>query len=390
MKAPLRIALLTDTYLPEINGVTTVLRSMREGLRARGHEVLVLAPRYREPTRDETGVVRHASMPFPLYPAVRMSLPVTGALGRALRQLQPDVIHSATEGPIGWVGRRWAVRHRVPLVTSFHTDFPRYAGRYLGSWAIRPVRRYCTWFHRPALVTQTPSQETAAELRSFGVTQAMVWGRGVDPRHFTPARRRRPGGGKLTVLHVGRLAREKDIGVMIECFRLLEARWGDRVRFEVSGDGPEAGSVRERLPFARYHGFLDRDRLADLYADSDLFLFPSPTETCGLVALEAMASAVPVIAANQGGVLENLRPEINGLLAPAGDPRAFADAVSALIDDSTRRRAMAAGARAWALGHSWEKEIDDLEQLYQDLAVRLPSAGTFKPSLVTAPPARAR
>src|SRR5262245_56361849 len=227
MSAPSRIALVTDTYLPEINGVTTVLRTMPDGLRARGHEVLVVAPRYGTPGPDEAGVIRRASMAFPLYPAVRLSSPLGGAAARALDRFDPALVHVATEGPIGGIGRRWTQRRGVPLVTSFHTDFPRYAGRYLGNWAIGPVRRYCTWFHRPARVTQTPSQETASELREFGVRQAMVWGRGVDPEHFNPDRRsesRRQAmgiGSRPMVLHVGRLAREKDIGVLIEAFKRL-------------------------------------------------------------------------------------------------------------------------------------------------------------------------
>lgn len=370
----LRVALVTDTYLPEINGVTTVLRAMREGLRGQGHDVLVLAPRYGRPGAEEAGVIRRGSVTFPWYPAVRLSLPFGGRVARALDRFRPSLVHVVTEGPLGTIGRRWAVRHQVPLVTSFHTDFPRYAGRYLGAWAITPVRRYCRWFHRPALVTQTPSEETARELRSFGLQSVMVWGRGVDPHCFTPerrsdSRRQAKGNGvRPVILHVGRLAREKDVAVLVQTFKILHDKFGDQAGFEVSGDGPEARSVRQALPFAHHHGFLERERLADLYADSDVFVFPSPTETCGLVALEAMASGLPVIAANQGGVLENLRPEVNGLIAPAGDAAAFAEATGALLQDPDRRAGMSAGARAWAVGRSWERELDELEKMYCEIA----------------------
>jgi glycosyltransferase involved in cell wall biosynthesis len=378
MTTPLRIALVSDTYLPEINGVTTVLRTMRDGLRARGHDVLMLAPRYPSPGPDDSGVFRRASIPFPLYPAVRLSLPIGGGASRALHHFRPDLVHVATEGPLGLVGRGWAGRNAVPLVTSFHTDFPRYAGRYLGNWSVRQVRRYCTWFHRPAAITQTPSEETAAELRSFGIQPVMAWGRGVDPDHFTPARRSESRRFALrdrpVVLYVGRLAREKDIGVLVTCFRMLREQWGDRIAFAISGDGPEGEVVRGQLPFARHHGFLDRDRLADLYADSDVFVFPSQTETCGLVALEAMASGVPVIAADRGGVLENLRPGVNGLRVAAGNPAAFADATSALLADTAQRQALAAGARAWAVGHSWQKELDDLERVYRKVIDIIPTS----------------
>jgi glycosyltransferase involved in cell wall biosynthesis len=372
--APLRLALVSDTYLPEVNGVTTVLRTMRDGLRARGHEVLVLAPRYDRPGPDDADVIRRPSMPCPLYSGVRLSLSIGPYLDRAFTRFRPQVLHVATEGPLGLVARRWALDRGVPLVTSFHTDFPRYAERYLGARAAGPVRRYCAWFHAPARVTQTPSEETARELRNLGLGHVMVWGRGVDPSHFTPARRsesRRAmdgAGGKPVVLHVGRLAREKDTDVLVAAFRRAHERLGESVHFEVSGDGPEGAAVRERLPFARHHGFVDRDRLAELYADSDVFVFPSPTETCGLVALEAMASGIPVIAANAGGVLENVRPDENGLLVPAGDAGAFADAIATLIGDPVHRQRLATGARAWSERRSWSAELDVLEGMYASLA----------------------
>jgi glycosyltransferase involved in cell wall biosynthesis len=372
--APLRVALVSDTYLPEINGVTTVLRTMRDGLRARGHHVLLLAPRYDRPGPDDTDVIRRPSMPFPFYPAVRLSLSIGRYLDRAFARFRPEVVHVATEGPLGFAARRWALARGVPLVTSFHTDFPRYAERYLGARAAGPIRRYCAWFHAPARVTQTPSEETARELRALGLERVMVWGRGVDPLHFTPSRRsesRRATdgmGGRPVVLHVGRLAREKDTDVLVAAFTRAHERLGDTVRFEVSGDGPEGATVRERLPFARHRGFLDRERLADLYADCDVFVFPSPTETCGLVALEAMASGIPVIAANAGGVLENVRPDENGLLVPAGDAGAFADAIATLIGDPVRRQRLATGARAWSERRSWAAELDVLEAMYASLA----------------------
>jgi glycosyltransferase involved in cell wall biosynthesis len=370
IRRPLRVALVTDTYLPEVNGVTTVLNTMRTGLGARGHEVLVVAPRYGSDGPDDEGVVRLASVPCPGYAAVRLTLPVTGRTSRALRRFVPDLVHVATEGPLGFTARGWAVGRHVPLVTSFHTDFPRYAARYLGPWAEPPVRRYCAWFHGPAAVTQTPSEETAAELRAGGIGPVMVWGRGVDAARFSPLRRSehrriaRGAADREIVLHVGRLALEKDVAVLIETFRRAHAHQGHRALFIVAGDGPEAAAVRDALPFAVHQGFLDRDELAGLYADSDLFVFPSATETCGLVALEAMASGVPVIAADRGGVLENVFDGRNGRLVGAGDAAAFAAATEQLLLDPALRRTLAAGARAWAEQRSWEFELDALEAEY--------------------------
>jgi glycosyltransferase involved in cell wall biosynthesis len=369
----MRISFVSDTYLPEVNGVTTVLATMRAGLLARGHAVQVIAPGYDGPSPDEAGVVRRWSMRFPPYPAIRLSLPFGGAVGRALDAFAPDLVHVVTEGPLGTVGRRAALARGLPLVTSFHTDFPRYAARYLGGWAARPVRAYLRRFHAPAFVTQTPSQTTRDELATYGFGRPVVWGRGVDTRQFRPERRdeaRRAALGASDgcplVLHVSRLAVEKDVGTLVAAFQRAHAQLGDAARFVVAGDGPEAGMVRAALPFATHYGFIDRERLADLYADSDLFVFPSPTETCGLVVLEAMAAGTPVITSDQGGVLENVRHAINGVMVPAGDAGRFADATVELVRSAPARAAMGSAARAFAVARDWECELDALEPMYRD------------------------
>lgn len=368
----MRIAFCTDTFLPEVNGVTTVLATMRLGLLARGHEVLVIAPDYAG-TEAEDGVVRRPAIPCPGYRAVRLSSPFGGDVRRALATFDPDLVHLVTEGPVGLIGRRWAVRRGAAVVSSFHTDFPSYAARYLGAWAVEPTRRYLRWFHRPSAVTQTPSDATRDALIALGLTRAVTWGRGVDVGTFSPRRRdatRRAGLGcdeeRPLVLHVSRLAVEKDVETLVAAFRLAHARLGDTVRFAVAGDGPRAAWVRSELPFAAHFGFLGRGALADLYADADIFVFPSPTETCGLVVLEAMASGLPVIAARAGGVVEQLREGINGHLVAAGDAAAFADRIALLVSDRPHRTGLAAGALAFAADRSWERELDRLVPMYAE------------------------
>jgi phosphatidylinositol alpha 1,6-mannosyltransferase len=228
-----------------------------------------------------------------------------------------------------------------------------------------------SWFHGAALLTQTPSAATRSELQAMGLGRAVVWGRGVDTRRFVPALRSEPRRRELgavdrpIVLHVGRLAVEKDTATLVAGFQAARSRLGEGALFCVAGDGPEARTVREALPFARHLGFLPRPRLAELYADSDLFVFPSPTETCGLVALEAMASGLPVIGAAAGGLRENVMHGITGILVQPGDGDAFADAIGALVTDESLRRAMGQGARAFATARDWERELDRLEVLYQ-------------------------
>ena len=369
----MKICLATDTFLPEVNGVTTVLATMRDGLRRRGHEVFVLAPHYGHLTDDESGIHRLGAMPCPGYGQVRLSWPWGRGLHRVLERFAPDLVHAVTEGPLGLFGRAYAQRHEVPLVSSFHTDFPRYAARYLGPLAVGPTRAYLRWFHQAARLTQTPRDVTREVLRRLGLPRAVVWGRGVDTTWFRPERRsterRRLSNadGRVQVLHVGRLAVEKDVDTLVAAFRAAYGRLGEAATFTVAGDGPRAQAVRGALPFARHLGFIGRDRLAELYADSDIFVFPSPTETCGLVALEALASGVPVIGARAGGIPNNVREGITGRLIAAGDSARFADAIVELVEDGAQRGAMGQAARAFAVGRDWAVELDQLEAAYDRL-----------------------
>jgi glycosyltransferase involved in cell wall biosynthesis len=172
------------------------------------------------------------------------------------------------------------------------------------------------------------------------------------------------------VLHVGRLAVEKDPDVLVDAFRRAHDEVSGAALFFVAGDGPRAPALRRALPFARHFGFLARDVLADLYADADLFVFPSATETCGLVTLEAMASGLPVVSADQGGVLENMRDGINGMVVPAGAGDRFAEAIVTLIRDVGQRDAMGQAARAFAVGRDWNREIAELERMYAEAIAR--------------------
>lgn len=366
----MRISFVTDTFLPEINGVTTVLATMHRGLQRRGHAVQVVAPRYGPGADDGGDIVRRPSIALPGYAQSRLAWPFDRGVGRALERFRPDLVHVVTEGPLGAAGRRHAISSGIPLVTSFHTDFPRYAAKYLGRWAVAPVRSYLRRFHGKAAVTQTPSESTRTELLGLGIPRVVVWGRGVDSTLFSPqrrseARREAMGArGRTLVLYVSRLAVEKDVDTLIFAFQRVQQRLAAAACFAVAGDGPRSADVRAALPFAIHRGFLGRTELADLYADADLFVFPSRTETCGLVVLEAMASGLPVIAANEGGVRESLRNGINGLALPAGDAAAFAAAVEELAADGQQRHAMGQAARAFAVARDWERELDALEPLY--------------------------
>ena len=371
----MRIGIATDTYLPQVNGVTTVVRRIVSLLRARGHEAAVVAPRYPDfPTPDDEQERRIPSIPFPLYPAIRLSLPNARPVTQFFDAFQPDLIHVHTEGPLGLAGRGYALRRGLPLVTSFHTNFPQYS-RHYGVGVLAPaVWRWLTWFHHPAQQTLTPGDAVRAELARRGLAQVAVWGRGVDTHVFNPSRRdggwrRWLAGGDDTaiVLHVGRLAPEKNLDVLIESWRVAHQALGQRATFVVAGEGPVARRIATRLPFVRLLGFLPIQHLATLYASADLCMFTSSTETCGLVALEAMSSGVPVIAADAGGFQESVVANETGLLVPPDDPRGFVEAIIELVGDSRRRFLLAAAARERALAYDVAQEDVELLARYAGL-----------------------
>ena len=370
----MRIALVSDTYAPQVNGVTTVLRRMVRAVGDAGHLAAMIAPAYPGGHPADPLELRVPSLPFPPYPSIRLSFPLTRRINRFLDQLGPHLVHVATEGPLGVVGRAWALEHDIPLITSFHTDFPRYARDYHVALLEPTVWKWLAWFHRPARLTHTPGDGTRAELLAHGIGHAVVWGRGVDTAHFnpgrwTPACRRWLAGGDDTaiVLHVGRLAPEKNLEVLAEAWRMAYAALGPRVAFVMAGDGPLAGRLRSRLPFARHIGFVDRETLATLYASADLCVIPSKTETCGLVALEAMASGLPVVAADAGGLKESVRHGETGFLVSPDDPHAYVDAIAELVVRPFQRREFGVAARRAAQDRDVRPE--DAELLAQYAAV---------------------
>jgi len=349
--------LLSDTYTPQVNGVTTVVARIVRVLREFGHDAVVVAPRYpghdpSPPSGSGDAELRVPSAPFPPYPAIRLSLPQFRTVAHYLDAFRPDLVHVATEGPLGLTGRRYSVRRDVPLVTSYHTNFPQYA-RHYGAGVLEPlVWRWLRWFHRPARLTQTPGDAVCGTLLQRRIGRPVVWGRGVDTAHFHPARRdpawrRWLGGGDDTaiVVHVGRLAPEKNLDVLAEAWTLARRDLGQRATFVLAGEGPGARALVARLPWVRHMGFLDRDRLATLYASTDICVLPSDTETCGLVALEAMASGLAVIAADAGGFRESVIDNVTGLLAAPRDAAEFAAEIVALVQNPVWRRELGAAAR---------------------------------------------
>lgn len=375
----MRIALFTDTFLPTVNGVARSLARFLDHAVGRGHEVGMVSTRVgAEPA---PGAVFHhqvSGIPFFLYPELQAAGPLSRATKRQLEAFRPQVVWAVTEGLVGWQGRSWARRNGVPLVSSFCTDFPSYLADYGLKGSEGLLWFLLRTFHGPSCVVFCPSRATQEQLRERGFRNPLrLWTRGVDTDVFSPAFRdlelRRcllgeaaDDDGGMILLYVGRLAAEKRLDILLEAFRAIRQRWCSRVVLALAGDGP-ARPFLERMAGEGvvFLGYRRGEALSKVYASADLFVFPSDTETFGNVALEAMASGLPVVAPAKGGVQEIVIPHRTGVLVPPRDPAALAGAVLELLKAPAERARLAEGARRLAGERSWETILD---RFLQDLS----------------------
>ncbi len=369
----MRIALFTDTYPNDVNGVARTLGLLVQHGTRRGHEFALVTPRVSE-ENAEYAVEHHQlfGIPAPLYPDLQLARGLDGGAKHMLARFKPDLVHIATESSIGLSARRWAKRTGTPLVTSFHTNFPMYLHEYHLGFLETPVWNYLRWFHRDSLVTLCPSNDTVQELADHAFHPRLrVWSRGVDTDQFGPhwrseeVRQRLAPGAETIMVYVGRLANEKRVGVLMEAFPRIRAQVGAGTHLVFVGDGPAAGRMRARaLEGVHFTGFLRGEALAKAYAAGDLFVFPSDTETFGNVVLEALASGLPAVVVNRGGVKETVIPGRTGLRVEPNDPEAFAEACIRLLRADDLRASLARGALEEARSRSWESIMDGLLQEY--------------------------
>jgi glycosyltransferase involved in cell wall biosynthesis len=291
----MRIALVTDAWEPQVNGVVRTLQSVRAVLEAQGHRVMVISPD------------RFYSLPCPTYPEIRLALVRVATIGAMLEQFEPDAIHLATEGPLCIAARRWCLRHRFPFTTAYHTQFPDYVSARSGvpaEW----VWRYIRWFHAPAAAILASTPSIRRTLVDHGLTRVRHWGRGVDLANFRPGIAPHPAFAALErpiQLYVGRVAVEKNL----EAF-LASRHPGTRV---VVGDGPARAALEAKFPEAKFLGPLFGGALAGAFAGADVFVFPSRTDTFGLVMIEALACGTPVAAFPVPGPIDVLTPETGAM-----------------------------------------------------------------------------
>lgn len=368
----LRVALVTETYPPEVNGVAMTLQRMVDGLLARGHRIQLIRPRQQ---RSESAA-RHEGfeeilswgMKLPRYDSLRLGLPAKAALTRSWTKQRPDIVHVATEGPLGWTAISAARKLRLPVTSDFHTNFDSYSTHYGVGWLRQPVMAYLRRFHNRTDATFVPTAQMADSLRAQGYRGVEVVSRGVDTALFSPARRsaalRRSWGiddtqGEpgLALLSVGRLAPEKNLQLVLRSYAIVRAI-RPQARLVVVGDGPMRDAIAQECPDAVLCGVKRGESLAEHYASADLFLFPSLTETFGNVTLEAMASGLCPVAFDYAAAREVVAHFGNGLLAPCGDDEAFMRLAAMAAGDPALRAQLGAAARAAAERLDWERVHD--------------------------------
>ena len=330
-----RIAIVTDAWEPQVNGVVRTIQAVREVIEGWGHAVAVISPDL------------FHSLPCPTYPEIRLALATTRAVGAMLEEFRPDAIHLATEGPLCVAARRWCARNHMAFTTAYHTQFPDYVSARSGvpaEW----IWRYIKWFHRPsqAILAATPSIRDS--LVAHGLTQVKHWGRGVDLGNFHPGIAPHPAMTGLdgpVQLYVGRVAVEKNLEAFLET-----AHPGTKV---VVGDGPARAALEARFPEARFLGPMFGQELASAYAAADVFVFPSRTDTFGLVMIEALACGVPVAAYPVTGPIDVLTPETG----------AMAEDLTAAIGEALTRDP--AACAEYGRGFTWEASARQfLQALY--------------------------
>jgi len=376
----LHVALVTETYPPEINGVANTLAQLAGGLERRGHRVSLVRPRQpadRQVSRSigiqpnvqsQPAEFLVGGLPLPGYPGLRFGLPALGRLQRRWQDARPDAVYIATEGPLGHAALSVARRQGIPTVTGFHTQFQQYCSHYGAGLLMRPIITLLRRFHNRSGITLVPTQALQEDLSAAGFANLRVLSRGVDTERFSPRYRSAAlraswgcGDATLVALYVGRIAAEKHIDLAIEAFARIQ-RVEPNSRCVLVGDGPELAHLRHQHSHHVYTGAQVGQALAEHYASADLFVFPSLTETFGNVLTEALASGIAPLAFDYAAAHEHLQDGRNGYSVPMADRIAFLRRAEEAASNRERLRALGQAARQTAESLSWDRVIRDLEE----------------------------
>ncbi len=373
----MHIAMVSETTLPDVNGVAMTLGQMVSGLRARGHQLHMIRPRR---NKDDVADLRDGysetlvnGFPLPGYPGLRAGLPSKSTLLRLWSKQRPDVVHIATEGPLGWTALSAARQLGLPVSSYFHTNFQSYTSHYHLRLLRKPVSAYLRHFHNKANRTLVPTVAMQRELERQGYSNVGVISRGVDAELFNPNKRDDAlraswdaDAHTPVVMLVSRLAAEKNLDVACLAYREIQ-KLHPEARMVIVGDGPARKDLQLRYPDVIFTGVKTGNELAQYYASGDIFLYPSLTETYGNVTIEAMASGLAVVAYDYAAAQLHIKHDVNGLLVPYADNAAFIGQAQALASDMARVQRLRSAAPATVSALSWSQIIGQLEAVLSDI-----------------------
>lgn len=373
VRRSLRIALVTETYPPEVNGVALTLQRVVEGLRTLQHDIQLIRPRQTDDDLakrvDRFDEVLMRGVPIPRYPEMKMGMPANKALGQLWSRQRPDLVYIATEGPLGWSALQIAHKLKLPVCSDFRTNFHAYSKHYGIGWLYRPIMGYLRKFHNRTAFTMVPSESLRQQLRANGFERLVLVTRGVDTDLFSPARRsealRKTWGANPetpVALFVGRLAAEKNLGALANAFHAMRAQRPD-TKLVVVGEGPAAQQLAASVPDAIFAGTRRGEELGAYYASADVFVFPSMTETFGNVTLEAMASGLAVLAYDHASAGQMIRNGENGLIATLGNEDDFVRLARQLVAEPAHARQMGQRARQTTGEAGWDRIVAQVEEV---------------------------
>lgn len=355
----MRIAFFVDSLPPNTDGVSHTFSQLVKTLDSELIDYRFFSPFKPNKTIPWNVRVRDiAYIPFPFYPAYRIGLPMFENLYNDLDEFQPDLIHATSPTPLGIVGLNYAESHNLPVVSSYHTHFVHYF-HYYGFRLLENLGwTYLRWFHNRSLLTLAPTDNVAKELLKKGFREVDIWSRGINLELFSPKRYNTELRQKIAqkdepiLLFVGRLVKEKNLEDLVIASQILKS-WKKKFKLLIVGDGPMRTELEKKLPDAHFTGYQHGQNLAKLYATSDVFVFPSTTETFGNVVLEAFASGLPVVCVNKGGVVDLVKDEKTGLIAEPYNPYSIAKNTLLLLENESLRNTLVNNALKEAQLRSW-------------------------------------
>lgn len=377
LPASLKVAIITETYPPEINGVAVTVGHMVRVLLQRKHHIHLIRPSQhtmdsaaKSDNYEETLV---SGMPIPGYRELKVGLPAKNTLMQLWKRQRPDIVHIATEGPLGWSALSAANKLDIPISTDFHTNFHSYTKHYGIGWLYKPMAAYLRHFHNKTDCTMVPTVSLQQELEQHKYKNVQVVSRGVDTKLFHPSKRSLElrnswGASDFTpvAILVSRLAPEKNLRVVIQAFEQMR-KAHPLTKLVMVGDGPARAELEKNHPDVIFTGMRTGEDLAAHYASGDIFLYPSMTETYGNVTVEAMSSGLATIAYDYAAAQKHMRHDVDGLLVPYGDTEAFLAQARVLVTDAERIKRLRTEARLTVESPTWEDVAGHFEGVLVNL-----------------------